>query len=177
METTRHFTATVYIVNDGATALHHHDRLGIRIPPGGHVDRDELPHRAGRREVREETGLEPTLLRETAAIDPPAGEVLPQPAHMLLYDINIHPDGRVGHQHIDHIYFGAVDSREIDPADGEADPSVWEWYTRRDLRESDLDSDTVAIGCEAIDAVEEWEATDSTAADASVSSAADTSES
>ena len=92
METTRHFTATVYIVNEGATALHHHDRLGIRIPPGGHVDRDELPHEAGSREVREETGLEPRLLRETAAIDAPAGEVLPQPAHMMLYDINVHPD-------------------------------------------------------------------------------------
>ncbi|MFO7833730.1 MAG: NUDIX hydrolase, partial [Halohasta sp.] len=40
METTRHFTSTVYIVHEGATALHHHDRLGIRVPPGGHVDRD-----------------------------------------------------------------------------------------------------------------------------------------
>ncbi|WP_164093824.1 NUDIX domain-containing protein, partial [Stenotrophomonas maltophilia] len=60
METTRHTTATIYIVNDGATALHWHRRLGIRIPPGGHVERDELPHEAGLREVREETGLDPT---------------------------------------------------------------------------------------------------------------------
>ena len=56
METTRHFTATVYLVNDGATALHEHPTLGIRLPPGGHVDRDELPHEAGLREVHEETG-------------------------------------------------------------------------------------------------------------------------
>ena len=47
METTRHFTATVYVVNDGAVALHEHERLGIRVPPGGHVDRGELPHEAG----------------------------------------------------------------------------------------------------------------------------------
>ncbi|MFD1641533.1 NUDIX domain-containing protein [Halohasta litorea] len=155
METTRHFTSTVYIVNRGATALHHHDRLGIRVPPGGHVDRDELPHEAGIREVQEETGLEPSLLRETAAIDAPAGEVLPQPAHMMLYDINIHTDGTVGHQHIDHVYFAAVDSRAIDPADGEAAAAVWEWYTADELRASEIDSDTVEIGCEAIAAVVE----------------------
>ncbi len=154
METTRHFTSTVYIVNEGATALHHHDRLGIRIPPGGHVDRDELPHEAGLREVREETGFDATLLRETAALNPPAGEVLPQPAHMLLYDINVHPDGTVGHQHIDHIYFAAVESRQIAPGTGEADAEVWDWYTPESLQNSDIDADTVAIGCEAIEAVE-----------------------
>ena len=153
METTRHFTSTVYIVNDGATALHRHAGLGIRIPPGGHVHRDELPHAAGRREVCEETGLDPTLHRETAELNPPAGEVLPQPAHMLLYDINVHPDGTVGHQHIDHIYFASVESREINPSEGEAPADRWAWYTPAELRDSDLDPDTVAIGCEAIETI------------------------
>ena len=156
METTRHFTATVYIVNDGATALHHHERLGIRVPPGGHVDRDELPHVAGLREVREETGLEADLHVDRADIEPPAGEVLPQPAHMLLYDIDIHPDGRVGHQHIDHVYFAAVESREIDPAASEAPADVWAWYDATDLQTSGIDADTAAIGREAIAAVDNW---------------------
>ena len=154
METTRHFTATVYVVNDGATALHEHDRLGIRIPPGGHVDRDELPHEAGKREVREETGLDPTLLGDAPDLPAPDGVALPSPRYQVCYDINVHGDGSVGHQHIDHLYFATVPSRDIDPADGEAGTEAWAWYTPADLRDSDLDADTVQIALEAIEAAE-----------------------
>lgn len=151
METTRHFTATTYIVNDGATALHHHERLGIRLPPGGHVDRDELPHEAARREVREETGLEPELVATESAITGPNTRGLPEPAHLMLHDINVHEDGSVGHQHVDHLYYARVDSREIAPeGDDEVDPERWQWYTPADLAASDLPDDVADLGREAI---------------------------
>ena len=51
METTRHFVATCYVVNDGATLLHEHEKLEMWLPPGGHVDRDELPHETALRET------------------------------------------------------------------------------------------------------------------------------
>ncbi|WP_330632015.1 NUDIX hydrolase [Halocatena halophila] len=149
METTRHFTATVYVVNDGAIALHDHERLGKRLPPGGHIDRDELPHEAGLREVTEEMGLEPTLLDATEPIKG-AGRTLPQPRHTRLYDVNVH-DGVVGHQHVDLIFYATVDSRAIDPAPGETPASAWSWYDRRALKTSTLDEDTKTIGCEAIE--------------------------
>jgi len=154
METTRHFTATTYVVNDGATALHAHDRLGIHLPPGGHVDRDELPHEAAIREVREETGLDPDLLASASDVAGENSRGLPEPAHLVLHDINVHPDGEVGHQHIDHLYFAAVDSREIAPdGDDEAGVADWDWYTPGQLRASDLEPDVVELGCEAIAAV------------------------
>ncbi|WP_435128571.1 NUDIX hydrolase [Halobaculum sp. D14] len=155
METTRHFTATAYLVHDGATALHRHPRLGIRIPPGGHLDRDELPHEAALREAREETGLAPTLVDDTDGVAAPAGESLPDPRHTMLYDINVHGDGSVGHQHVDFVFFASVEHRDVDPAGSDEAPAdAWSWYTPADLRADDLDGDTVEIGLEAIDAVE-----------------------
>lgn len=153
METTRHFTATVYVVNDGATALHEHQEIGKRIPPGGHVDRDEIPHEAGLREVREETGLDPTLLDDTRSVDAPDGRVLPQPRHQLLYDINVH-DGNVGHQHIDHIYYATVPSRNISPDPDEVGADAWQWYTARELRADELPPNVARFGTEAIEAAD-----------------------
>ena len=155
METTRHFTATTYIVHDGATALHEHERLGIRLPPGGHVDRDELPHEAALREVREETGLAADLVATESSITGPNTRGIPEPAHLMLHDINVHEDGSVGHQHIDHLYYAAVDSRAIEPdGDDEVDPARWRWYTPAELAESDLADDVVDLGREAIAAVD-----------------------
>jgi len=156
METTRHFTATTYVVNGGATALHAHERLGIRLPPGGHVDRDELPHEAALREVREETGLAAELVADESSVAGPNTRGIPEPAHLLLHDINVHEDGSVGHQHVDHLYFARVDSREIAPGgDDEADAGEWRWYTAEELAASDLQPDVVDLGREAIATVED----------------------
>ena len=151
METTRHFTATVYVVNDGATALHEHERLGIHLPPGGHIERDELPHEAARREVREETGLEATLVADRADVDAPNGRALPEPAHQMLHDINVYPDGSVGHQHIDHLYYAHVPDRQIDPlGHDETDSDAWAWYTAEELAAGPFDADVISLGQEAI---------------------------
>lgn len=112
METTRHFVATVYVVHDGATLLHDHEKLEMWLPPGGHIDRDELPHQAALREVREETGLDVTLLADSASPASDTVRPLPEPQQLLLEDIDVHA-GRVAHQHVDFIYYGAADTGEI----------------------------------------------------------------
>ncbi|MFB6282251.1 MAG: NUDIX hydrolase [Haloferacaceae archaeon] len=150
METTRHVTATVYLVEGGATALHEHDRLGIRLPPGGHLDRGELPHEAALREAREETGLEPDLLLDQREVASPTARSIPRPRHLLLEDINV-CDGAVGHQHVDHVYYATVDERRIDPAPGEQGPAAWDWYAPDDLRAAGVDPDVRDLGLEAIE--------------------------
>ena len=153
METTRHFVATVYVVADGATCLHEHDRLGMWLPPGGHIDRDELPHEAALRECRVETGLDVDLVAPQGDLESETVESIPEPQHFLLEDIDVHPDGRVSHQHIDFVFYGRAGGREIDPdGDDEADPGEWEWFTAEDLdeRADELAADVVEAGKRAI---------------------------
>jgi 8-oxo-dGTP pyrophosphatase MutT (NUDIX family) len=150
METTRHFTATIYLVADGATALHDHPGLGIRLPPGGHVDRAELPHEAALREAREETGLEPTLLMDHDDVRSETARAIPRPRHLMLADVNV-CDGEVGHQHIDHVYYATVEGRGIDPEPGEPGPEAWAWYDPDDLRDANVDPDVRQLGIEAIE--------------------------
>jgi 8-oxo-dGTP pyrophosphatase MutT (NUDIX family) len=154
METTRHFVATVYVVHDGATVLHEHDKLDMWLPPGGHLERDELPHVTARREVREELGLDVELVAPEGEITSPTVASIPRPHHFLLEDIDV-CDGAVGHQHVDFIYYGRADSREISPTAGEQPASDWEWLTSDELRRraDELESDVVEVGQRAINAV------------------------
>jgi len=155
METTRHFVATVYVVHDGETALHEHEKLDMWLPPGGHIDRDELPHVAAKRETREELGLDVDLLAPQEDITSATVESIPQPQHFLLEDINVH-DGEVGHQHVDFIFYGEADSRNIEPGDGEAPADAWEWFSPAELDAATdrLPGDVIEIGKRAIEAVE-----------------------
>lgn len=155
METTRHFVATVYVVNDGAVALHEHDRLGMWLPPGGHIDRDELPHEAAKRETREEIGLDIELITpDENAVNADVARSLPRPQHLQLEDINVH-DGEVGHQHIDFVYYGRAESRDITPEDGERPAAAWEWVSADELAGNErFPADVRQVGQRAIEAVE-----------------------
>jgi ADP-ribose pyrophosphatase YjhB (NUDIX family) len=97
-QTGRHFTVAVFVVWKGKVLLHFHRKLGMWLPPGGHIERDELPDDAAVREVLEETGVKVELAGERREdVDDPVQ--LHRPAGVQLE--NIGP----GHQHIDLIYF------------------------------------------------------------------------
>ncbi len=94
----RHFTVAVFVVFEGKVLLHRHRKLGTWLPPGGHIEKDELPDDAAVREVGEETGVRVELVGERRE-DVTNPVQLHRPAGMQLE--NIGP----GHQHIDLIYF------------------------------------------------------------------------
>ena len=55
---TRDFTVAVFVVHSNHVLLHPHKKLGLWLPPGGHIDAPELPDDAAVREVREEAGID-----------------------------------------------------------------------------------------------------------------------
>ena len=117
-QTGRHFTVAVFVVCEGKILLHFHRKLGMWLPPGGHIEVNELPDEAAVREVLEETGVEVELVGEKRE-DVSDPVQLHRPAGVQLE--NIGPN----HQHIDLIYFATPrDSVEIH-ADSSEDRVGW----------------------------------------------------
>jgi len=145
MEVTRHFTATTFVVYQDKTLLHLHRSLKMWLPPGGHIDRDELPHVAALREVKEETGLDVILIHDEPTIISENAKELPGPRHLLLENINPF------HQHIDMIYFAKADSFDATPDSGES--LELKWFSVDDLAGDEIENDIRILGLEAIEAL------------------------
>ena len=138
---TRDFTATTFVVHEQRTLLLHHRKLGMWLPPGGHIDPNELPDHAALREVREESGLEVELQQQGHFLG--HIQVLPQPYCILLE--NISP----GHQHIDLIYFARVCGGSLAHAEREAHAA--RWFTWEELGEAEIAEDIRELGRRAIE--------------------------
>lgn len=100
----RDFTATTYIFKNEEVLLLFHPKHQKWLPPGGHIESDETPSEAARREVLEETGLEiDFLLQENIWINYPNAKSVERPYLCLLENIPAHQN-QPAHQHIDFIY-------------------------------------------------------------------------
>ena len=139
----RDFTATVFVVQDGQTLLLHHKKIGKWLPPGGHIDKDELPEEAARREVMEETGLE-VVIRDGGHNLGPV-RVLSQPECILLEKIT------PAHEHIDLIYFALVVGGDLNVSSQESNGHRWCSYS--DLHnDAEISEDVRHLGKLAIQA-------------------------
>jgi 8-oxo-dGTP pyrophosphatase MutT (NUDIX family) len=118
---TRDFTVAVFVVHDDRVLLHFHQKLNRWLPPGGHIDSDELPDDAAVREVFEETGVVAALCPEGGidVIRPGLPQQLCQPAGIQLEDI------APGHQHVDLIYFAIGMPSEERSEVGWFGPAEW----------------------------------------------------
>jgi 8-oxo-dGTP pyrophosphatase MutT (NUDIX family) len=119
--TDTHVTGSALMIGPRGVLLHRHRRLGLWVQPGGHVDGDETPWAAARREAGEETGLSVHLV-------PPAHPAPGREGESDLAHVDVHPGGR-GHTHLDLRYLVAVDGDDTPrPPVGESQEVRWfEW--------------------------------------------------
>jgi 8-oxo-dGTP pyrophosphatase MutT (NUDIX family) len=126
---TRHIyqdTATAIILNKSQTEILLIKRgdNGRWFPPGGHVDRGELPYEAVLREVREETGYDARFLHQPdnmgEAFD--LAIITPQPYCILLEDMQTH-------YHHDFIYLCSL-TEYVGTAEGET-----RWFSLEEVQQ------------------------------------------
>ena len=100
----RDFTVAVFVVHAGRVLLHPHIKLGLWLPPGGHIEPNELPDEAALREVEEEAGIAIDLLP-----DPDQPVDRPDQPRQLTRPVGIQLETIASdHEHIDLIYFATV---------------------------------------------------------------------
>ena len=118
-----HFTATGVVFNkNGEILMIRHKKLGVWLPPGGHIDENELPCKAVLREIFEETGVKAKVITAAQDIGVPSQPIeLPLPMQILLEDI----EGTGLHNHIDMIYLCVAEDCTLNPQENEVDGIGW----------------------------------------------------
>jgi ADP-ribose pyrophosphatase YjhB (NUDIX family) len=121
MTVQNHFTATgLVFCADGKLLMVKHKKLGVWLPPGGHIDANELPCEAVKREIFEETGVKVRVVSASSITDVQDIE-LPLPLEILFEDI----EGDGTHNHIDMIYLCRADDSSLSPQQSEIDNIGW----------------------------------------------------
>jgi 8-oxo-dGTP pyrophosphatase MutT (NUDIX family) len=119
------FVISVFIVHKGRVLLVHHKTYDEWLPIGGHIELNEDPEQALRREVSEECGLKISLLQSAPPIAHPGVKPIPAPAYMDVHRTH----GK--HRHIAFVYFATSLSGRAKLL--EREHHSLRWFTLREL--------------------------------------------
>src|SRR5437667_6192656 len=92
-------TVAIFVVQQARVLLVHHRALDKWLPLGGHIELDEEPEQAARREAREESGLDVELLGARPPTTEPGTRALLAPRFLDIHRIS------ATHEPIGMIYF------------------------------------------------------------------------
>ena len=121
------FTVAIFVVHEGRVLLVHHRKLDKWLPLGGHIELEEDPEQAARREAREESGIEVELVGERPPTTEPGTRALIAPRFLDIHRIT------QSHEHIGMIYWAR-------PRNGALTLSPTEHHAIRWCSNADLDT-------------------------------------
>lgn len=124
------FIVTVFIVYGGKVLLVNHPRYNKWIPMGGHIELDEDPEEALFREIKEETGLEVTILSERPPVASPGTKFLLTPSYLDVHEAN------APHKHISLTYFAKA---KTDAYILSTEHDAIKWFSTEELEDSIYD--------------------------------------
>lgn len=121
------FTVEVFVVYKNKVLLRKHDKYGIWLGVGGHIELNEDPIEAAIREVKEEVGLDIELVGEKIDFNDENYQELLSPYFMNRHRISD------THEHITLTYIAKSKTDQI--REGKTEKSdEWKWLGIEDLR-------------------------------------------
>jgi len=124
------WTVDVFIVHENKVLLRMHEKYLTLLSVGGHIELDEDPITAAKRECMEEVGLPITI--HSCSTVPASTE--PDFTFLEIPDgMNIHRVTET-HKHISLVYFATAEHTNIVP---EHPDDTWEWLTKDQLIQRD----------------------------------------
>ncbi len=115
------------VIDDGKILMMKHKKLGVWLPPGGHIEAQEFPDEAVIREVREETGLEVELFKSSADFDDVRARSLSVP--FIIMQENV-PYKDEPHIHFDMTYLARVVGGRLKQ---NSESTEIQWMDRKDV--------------------------------------------
>lgn len=116
------------------------------MPPGGHIDENETPEDAAKRECKEETNLDVEIIGDTQAdlfeSNSSEGRMLKKPFAMLLEYIPASAErNEEAHEHMDFLFLARPvdESQVVRMADQESDDI--RWFTKSEIEALDPESE------------------------------------
>lgn len=130
-------------VRDDETLLVFHRKLERWLPPGGHIETNETPDQAVKRELREELDIEVELFPyNNLDVTDAVKRNLAQPFH-----VNVHSVG--DHDHCTFFYLCRPTSSEFDPKRDEVEQAGW--FSAAELESDRVPDDVEDLGKLAIE--------------------------
>jgi 8-oxo-dGTP pyrophosphatase MutT (NUDIX family) len=147
------FTVEVFVVHEHRVLLRMHDKYGLWLSVGGHIELDEDPNQAAIREVKEEVGLDVMLLG-TASNNTDDQKQDRDDYHELIPPrfLNRHRISPI-HEHIALTYFATAETDQVVTGSHDRSES-WRWLTRSKVEDDpELEPHVRRYALTALDAV------------------------